>query len=237
MAPALEGKVLTTGLPGKSPTHCIETSCCSHLLCSGAVLPWFSGPWDFWRVMPARSLWSCPTLCNPMDYRLPGSSVHGILQAKTLEWVAVPSSRESSQSRDRTCVSYLYLHWPVGSSPLAPIPVVYFTEYPSFEFVWYFLEIRLGLRVWGKSAPEVKHSSYHSTPEGTLCQYDLSLGMPTSITGLRWHLLCSSTRKAPTSAFAHSVVWKWVMKSRPHARGEKQSSTPALFLHLEHPYN
>ena len=39
---------------------------------------------------------SCPTLCDPMDYRLPGCSVHGILQARILEWVALPSSRESS---------------------------------------------------------------------------------------------------------------------------------------------
>ena len=36
---------------------------------------------------------SCPTLCDPTDYSPPGSSVHGILQARTLEWVAVPSSR------------------------------------------------------------------------------------------------------------------------------------------------
>ena len=39
---------------------------------------------------------SCTTLCDPMDYSLPGSSVHGILQARILEWVAKPSSRASS---------------------------------------------------------------------------------------------------------------------------------------------
>ena len=38
----------------------------------------------------------CPTLCNPMDCSLPNSSVHGILQARILEWVAIPSSRGSS---------------------------------------------------------------------------------------------------------------------------------------------
>ena len=38
----------------------------------------------------------CPTLCNPMDSSLPGSSVHGIFQARILEWVAMPSSRVSS---------------------------------------------------------------------------------------------------------------------------------------------
>ena len=42
----------------------------------------------------------CPTLCDPMDYSLPGSSVHGILQARILEWVAISSSRGSSQPRN-----------------------------------------------------------------------------------------------------------------------------------------
>ena len=40
------------------------------------------------------------TLCDPMDYSLPGSSIHGILQARILEWVALPSSRGSSRPRD-----------------------------------------------------------------------------------------------------------------------------------------
>ena len=48
---------------------------------------------------------SCPTLCDPMDCSLPGSSVLGILQARLLGWVAVPFSRGSSQPRDRTQVS------------------------------------------------------------------------------------------------------------------------------------
>ena len=43
-------------------------------------------------VLPAKLLQLCPTLCNPMHYSLPGSSVHGILQARILEWVAVPFS-------------------------------------------------------------------------------------------------------------------------------------------------
>ena len=48
---------------------------------------------------------SRPTLCNPMDCSLPGSSVQGILQARILEWVAVPFSRGSSQPRDWAHVS------------------------------------------------------------------------------------------------------------------------------------
>ena len=47
------------------------------------------------------------TLCDPMDCSLPGSSVHGILQARILEWVAIPFSRGSSQPRDQTWVSYI----------------------------------------------------------------------------------------------------------------------------------
>ena len=50
--------------------------------------------------MHAKSLQSCLTLCDPMDRSLPGSSVCGILQARILEWVAMPSSRGSFQPRD-----------------------------------------------------------------------------------------------------------------------------------------
>ena len=48
---------------------------------------------------------SCPTLCNPVDFSLPGSSVHGIFQARVLEWVAISYSRGSSRPRDQTCIS------------------------------------------------------------------------------------------------------------------------------------
>ena len=60
----------------------------------------------------AKSLQSCPTLCHPMDCNPPGSSVHGILQARILEWVAIFFSRGFSQPRVfepwvRTWVSYI----------------------------------------------------------------------------------------------------------------------------------
>ena len=54
----------------------------------------------------AKSLPSCLTLCDTMVCSLPGSSVHGILQARILEWVAMPSSRGPSRPRDQTCFSY-----------------------------------------------------------------------------------------------------------------------------------
>ena len=50
---------------------------------------------------------SCQTHCNPINCSLPGSSVDGILQARILEWVSMPSSRGSSQPRDWTQVSRL----------------------------------------------------------------------------------------------------------------------------------
>ena len=55
--------------------------------------------------MHAKSLQSCPTLCDPMDCRPPGSSVHEILQARILDWVAMPFSGEPSWPRDQTRVS------------------------------------------------------------------------------------------------------------------------------------
>ena len=48
---------------------------------------------------------SCQTLCDPMDCSPPGSTVHRIIQARIPDWVAMPSSRGSSQPRDQTCTS------------------------------------------------------------------------------------------------------------------------------------
>ena len=53
----------------------------------------------------AKLLQSCPALCNPMDCSPPGSSVSGILQARILEWVDMPSSRGSSWLRDQNHIS------------------------------------------------------------------------------------------------------------------------------------
>ena len=65
------------------------------------------------------------TLCDPMDFSPPGSPVHGIFQARILEWVAMPSSRGPSQAKNRTCVSYVsgigrrvLYHWCHLGSPV-----------------------------------------------------------------------------------------------------------------------
>ena len=58
---------------------------------------------------------SCPALCDPMDCRLPGSSVHRIFQARILKWVAISFPRGSSWPRGWTWVSYtaesFFTHW------------------------------------------------------------------------------------------------------------------------------
>ena len=60
------------------------------------------------------------TLCDPMDCSPLGFTVHGILQARMLEWIAMASSKRSSWPRDQTRVSYVSHHWEVGSLPLSP---------------------------------------------------------------------------------------------------------------------
>ena len=60
--------------------------------------------WEY-ACMHAKLLQSCLTLCDPMNCSPPASSVHGILQAGILEWVAIPSSRGSSPPRDQAWVS------------------------------------------------------------------------------------------------------------------------------------
>ena len=73
--------------------------------------------------MRAQSLQPCLTLCDPLAWSPPGSSVHGILQARTLEWAAIPSSSGSCQLRDRTrvfcdCRQILY-PWATGEALLS----------------------------------------------------------------------------------------------------------------------
>ena len=58
-----------------------------------------------WKKVKVLVTQSCPNLCNPMDCSLPGFSVHGILQTRLLEWIAISFSRGSSQPRDQTWVS------------------------------------------------------------------------------------------------------------------------------------
>ena len=68
---------------------------------------------------------SCPTLCDPVDGNLPGSSVHGIFQARVLEWVAISFSRGSSRPRDWTWVSRIagrcFIVWATREAIIKPL--------------------------------------------------------------------------------------------------------------------
>ena len=61
---------------------------------------------DFSVCSESEVAQSCPTLCDPMDYSLPGSSVYGIFQERILKWAAISCSRGSSQPRNQTQVSH-----------------------------------------------------------------------------------------------------------------------------------
>ena len=84
-----------------------------------------SCPLTLWATVLCVCLFAqpCPTLCHPMACSPPGSSVHGILQARILEWVAMPSSRGSSQPRDRNQVSHIaggfFTIWATREAPLS----------------------------------------------------------------------------------------------------------------------
>ena len=68
-----------------------------------------------WWLCCTKSLQLCLTIWDPVECSPPGFSVHGILQARILEWVAMPSSRRSSWLRDRTCISVM------GTSTTLPL--------------------------------------------------------------------------------------------------------------------
>ena len=94
---------------------------CSHVCISIPALQIGSSVSFFFRFhmcMHAKLLQSCLTLCDPMDCSLPGSSIHGILQSKILEWIAVPSSRWSSRTQESNPHLLCVPHWHVSSSPL-----------------------------------------------------------------------------------------------------------------------
>ena len=81
--------------------------------------------------MHAQSFQACPPLSNPVDCSPPGSSVHGILQARILEWTAMPSSRWSSQPRNQTHISYVsciagrfFIAEPLGKPDIPGIPTL-----------------------------------------------------------------------------------------------------------------
>ena len=90
VSPALTGVLLSTVPPGKSDTF-FSGPVYIYIQCAQKMKMHFAVAWRA-ASAAAESLQSCPTLCDPIDGSPPGSAIPGILQARTLEWVAISLS-------------------------------------------------------------------------------------------------------------------------------------------------
>ena len=101
-----------------------------------------------WKVKAFVSQ-SCLTICNPIDCSPPGSSVHGILQARILQWFVMPFSRGSSWSRDQIWISYIpdrfFTIWATSKTPYTPKDSPLF---PLSQTSTFLLTLWLGLCHW-----------------------------------------------------------------------------------------
>ena len=111
---------------------------------------------DRWKVKVLVTQ-SCLILCNPMDCSPPGSSVHGILQARILEWVTMPSSRDLPDPEIKPCLlllcRWILYHWATQEAHSIPRKVVlFFTVY----------------RIIGRAGEKRYHFQSHSriSPQG-----------------------------------------------------------------------
>ena len=110
----LEGRFLTIGPPGKSVVWIFYVDysvfSLSHICIYLSIL-YIECTWNTMMCICLCSVTQlCVTLCDPMYYSPPASSVHGIFQARILEWVTISSSKVSSRFRDRisvSCVCYI----------------------------------------------------------------------------------------------------------------------------------
>ena len=118
----------------------------------------------------------CPMLCDLIDCSLPGSSVHGILQARILEWFAMPSSGGSSPPRDRTCSLLRFSRW-------TPHPLSHLEQRPESEQVttsemeavfWISIDTKFPwdaeARPWGLSCCVLRPPSSVCLPDGILTE-------------------------------------------------------------------
>ena len=153
-----------------------------------------------------KLLQSCLTLCDPMDCSPPGSSVHGILQARILEWFAISFSKGSSQPRDRTCVSCLCLKlagrfftatdlwslWLFLQSPW------FFFSWLTFQFSWVTQLCPTFVTPW-RAAHQASLSNTNS--QNLLKLMSIELVMPSN------HLILCCPLLLPPSIFPSSRVF------------------------------
>ena len=144
---------------------------------------------------------SCLTLCDPMDCSPPGSSVHGVLKARILEWVASPFSRWSFQPRDQTQVSLIaggfFTNWATGEAPLKHVNL----SISPLDWEWVGASLDSASRNKGqanpfystslencKPSPSWPHSKWTCVQSVSLLKWFLSahLHTPPSVPGTQW---------------------------------------------------
>ena len=122
--------------------------------------------------------WSYLSLCNPMDCSSPGSSVHEILQARILEWVAMPSSRESSWPRDWIRVSctgrqilYHWATWEAQGVLYIPwnLPILS-VQVNDFWYIYRVVQL----------LPQSNFRTFPSSPKGTSCLFAVTFNFYSS---------------------------------------------------------
>ena len=122
----------------------------------------------------AKSLQLCPTLCDPMDHGLPGSSVRGILQQEYWSGLPCPPPGIFPTQGSNPCLLRL-LHWPTGSLPLAPPgkPQLAISQYKikskKKKFTFFFLTALLRFR---------SHTMYFASLKHTVIWYICNVGQP-----------------------------------------------------------
>ena len=138
--------------------------------------------------MHAEFLQLCLTLCDPMDYRLPGSLVHGLFQTRILDWVPISSSRVASYTRDLIGVSVA----PAlvgGFSTTGPPGKPHHTGYLLLTSVGEVAVICIQTTFWEVSTPPEPNSIMLSLQRGQCCCPSLKPG-PAELSALNILIRC-----------------------------------------------
>ena len=153
--------------------------------------------------MCAKSLQSYPTLCDPMDCSPPGSSVHGILQARVLEWVAMPSSRPTGLQSQMLWGLLLPMPGPQAGEPNVELR----TLTPVGEPLWYNYFPVCGSLTWsvGEGNGNPLQYSCLENPRDGGAWWAAIYGVTQSRTRLRW---LSSSSSSIWSVCDLIISWK-----------------------------
>ena len=170
----------------------------------------------------AKSLQSCPTLCYPTDCSLPGSSIHGIFQARILQWVAISTSRGSSWPSDQTCIScisfivrQMLYHWAMRETKIImnkkTCKLVYFNLFWKQIGMKMYIHILVVVQslshVWLLANPwtAAHQASLSITNSGSLFKLmSIELVMPSN------HLILCVSFSSCLQSFPASRFFQWV---------------------------